>query len=52
MGQMNKYTCNSCGQSTTIEVPDVELGNVVSFGDKVPCGNCGNVGSKVYTGQA
>lgn len=52
MGQMNKYSCNSCGCFTTVEVPDVELGNVVDFGNKVPCSNCGKVESKTYCGQA
>ena len=52
MGQMSKYSCSQCGSFTTVEVPDIELGNLVSFGDKVPCSNCGSMGSKTYCGLA
>jgi uncharacterized Zn finger protein len=52
MGKMSKYSCSSCGRFTTVEVPAVELGNLVSFGGKIPCSNCGKVGPKTYCGQA
>jgi len=51
MPQPSRYTCNSCGMQTTIDVSDIELGNLPGFGDKVPCSSCGQVGC-TYTGPA
>ena len=53
MGQLHRYSCQKCGSYITVDVPDAQLGYVGdSFCDKVTCGQCGDMGTKIYCGMA
>jgi len=49
MSQHSKFSCKICGAEVTFDVPDIE--SPFSFGDKVPCSSCGQVGC-TYWGPA
>jgi len=49
MPQPSKFSCRVCSAEVTFDVPDIE--STFSFGDKVPCSSCGQVGC-TYTGPA
>ncbi len=49
MGQLCKYRC-VCGNEITYEVPLGE--NTYDFGQKLPCGQCGQTGNMQFAGNA
>jgi len=49
MGQLCKYRC-MCGNEITYEVPLGE--NTMDFGQKLPCGQCGQTGNMQWAGNA
>ena len=48
MGQLCKYRC-VCGNEITYEVPLGE--NTFDFGQKLPCGQCGQTGNMQFAGN-
>jgi len=42
MPESAKFSCKSCSTEIFFDVPDVE--SPLSFGEKIPCSNCGQVG--------
>ena len=49
MGQLCKYRC-VCGNEITYEVPFGE--DTYNFGQKLPCGQCGQTGNMQFAGNA
>ena len=48
MPQLKKYQCPVCAKIYELYVPDTE--NHITYGDKIPCTGCGDVGHKNNVG--